>query len=101
MDDDDPVAGEAHVEFEAVGAERQPIVEGRNGVLRTKGRPAPVRVNQRARGVILVEFVNWRIRELVNLAESLAGAPLTIQPLADSPIHRFTNSPISIVRCHM
>jgi hypothetical protein len=46
--DDDAVAGEMDVELETVGAEAEPVIEGREGVLRPQRRAAAMGVNERA-----------------------------------------------------
>ena len=43
--DDDPVARQMDVELQPVGAERQPVIEGEERVLRPKRRPAAMREN--------------------------------------------------------
>ena len=48
MDDDNPVAREVHVELEAVGAEREPVLEGRERVLGPQSRSAAMGVDERA-----------------------------------------------------
>ena len=48
MDDDDPVAREVDVELEAVGAEREPVLEGRERVLGPQSRSAAMGVDERA-----------------------------------------------------
>ena len=49
VDDDHAVARQVDVELEPVGAERQAVIEGREGVLGRERAPAAVREHQRAR----------------------------------------------------
>ena len=49
MDDDDAVAREVHVELEAVGAERQAVVERRERVFRGERAAASMREDERPR----------------------------------------------------
>jgi hypothetical protein len=49
MDDDDAIARKADIELEAVGSEREAVIERRDRVLRAKGRSAPVCVDKRPR----------------------------------------------------
>jgi hypothetical protein len=49
MDDDNAVAREMDVQLDAVGAEREAVVEGRAGVLGRERAAAAVREDQRAR----------------------------------------------------
>ena len=49
MDDDDAVAREVHVELEAVGAERQAVVECGHRVLRRQRAAAAMGEHQRPR----------------------------------------------------
>ena len=59
------VARQVHVEFQAVGAERETVIERGDGVFRAEGCTASMSVYQRAcgrggrQGDILVELVNW------------------------------------------
>ena len=46
MDDDDAVAGEVHVELEAVGAERESVIEGLDRVLRPERGAAAMREHE-------------------------------------------------------
>jgi hypothetical protein len=48
MHDDDAVAREVHVELKAVGAEREPVLEGRERVLGPQSRSAAMGVDERA-----------------------------------------------------
>ena len=45
------VAGQAHVELEAVSPVREPVVEGRERIFRRQRTPAPVRKYQRPFGL--------------------------------------------------
>ena len=56
MDNDDPVARKSHIEFQAVGTERQTVVERGNRILRAKSRSAPVRIDERTQGDILTRL---------------------------------------------
>jgi hypothetical protein len=47
MHHDHAIAGEVHVEFEAVGAERQPVIEGGDRVFWAKRRPPAVGIDER------------------------------------------------------
>ena len=47
VDDDDAVARQVDVELEAVGAERQAVIECGEGVLGTQRRAAAMRVDER------------------------------------------------------
>ena len=68
--DDDAVAGEVDVELEAVGAEREAVIERGDRVLRTERRSAAMRVDKRPRRthvglrqrVILVRLVTFARR---------------------------------------
>jgi hypothetical protein len=46
VDDDDAVAREPDIELEAIGPERESVIEGEDRVLRPQLRPAPMRKNQ-------------------------------------------------------
>ena len=47
VDDDDAVAGQVHVELQALGAERQAAVEGRHRILGRERAPAAMREHLR------------------------------------------------------
>ena len=49
VNDDDAVAREVHVELEAVGAEREAVVERRDRVLRRQRAAAAMREHERTR----------------------------------------------------
>ena len=51
MNDHDALLGKSNIEFQAIGSERQAVVERRDRVLRGESGTSPVREDQRPAGV--------------------------------------------------